>query len=138
MLSYPPQKVQLRNKKTHRQKIIKENRKSSGYYSPVASMYDSSGHLHRSSLVLDSSGRTSARSSGYNSPVNSERSSFHLDEEDEGEQKQHKQSQAKLQKTHSTDASWSGPINERSDSPLITNQRTRSLSLQRNFESSQN
>lgn len=129
MLSHPLQKVQLRNKKSPRPKM--EYRESSGYYSPVASVYDSLSHSQRSSLVLDSNGRASARSSGYYSP---QRSSLHLDEEGEDEQKQ---SHAKLHKSRSSDASWTGPVNERSNSPLITSQKTHTLPHQRSFESSQ-
>lgn len=131
MLSHPLQKVQLRNKKSPRPKM--EYRKSSGYYSPVASMCDSLTTSQRSSLVLDSSGRASARSSGYYSP--SERLSIHFDEEGENDQKS---SHAELQKTRSSDAPWTGPVNERSNSPLITSQKTHTHTHQRSFESSQN
>ena len=69
--------------------------------------------------MLDSTGRvsTSVHSSGYNSPVNSKRSSVQLDEEEEGEP------HPKLQRTPSTEASFSSPVCDRSESPLITNKR---------------
>ena len=128
----PLSNVPLRMKKSVQQKSW---RKSSGYYSPVASVYGSPSQSQRSSLVLDSTGRVSTYSSDYNSPVDSERSSLQLDEEDEYEQKQASLSLTKGLQTHCTDASQSSSISDPSQSPLISNQ-TLAFTQQKSTESS--
>lgn len=112
--------MRLRDKKSPRQRRNLEKRFSSGYYSPVHSiMFESPNTSRRSSLVLDSTGRVSVLSSGFNSPTNSKRSSVQLDEEEE-ENEPH----SKLQRTPSTEASFSSPSVDHSESPLIANKIT--------------
>lgn len=117
--------VQLREKKLQRQKFT-EFRKSLGYFSPTASLDESPCH---STLALDSTGRTSVQSSGYNSPMGSS-----LDQVDEDDIQS--QYHCKLLRTNSADHEVK---HSASKSPLITHRKIYTLPQQsQSFESSHN